>query len=160
MADRVNRVLNLLIADTNVTAIVPVISMDTNHFRSLKQRKVTQPDAFGTWPVPGVLISTDGSPRDAQTHHQDLVFSTRCLDDTDVKAETLHQAVRLSLTGKSEFGTLLPVDFATQQALWRAQGITFIEEEVGGQSIPEPNSGQRGTEMVLATYKAVFDDVA
>lgn len=153
MAQRINRVRNLLTANATVTTAVPATSMATNHFPARDPADPTKPFV---WPQPGVLISTNGSPIDEQIENQRLTFGVRCYDETDVEAEALYQIIRTALTGKPEFGAL--VSDTAIRALWLAQGIERIWEEVGGQRVPEPEGTPRGGEYVLASFTAIFPD--
>lgn len=154
MASRIERVRNLLTANSTVTTAVVATSIMANYF----------PDGNEGWPQPGVILSTDGSPEDEQTQQQDLIFGVRCYggppsadsDPTDIEAETLYQIIRTALTGKPEFGAL--ESDTAQRALWLTQGIVRLMEEVGGQRFPEPQGTPRGAEAVLASFKAIFSD--
>lgn len=152
MAHGITRVRNLVVANAPVLVIVAATAIKTSHFETKKFR--ASPEK--AWPVPGVLIQQTGSPVDPQLHTGDVSFSTQCYGETDVLAMTLHFAVRLALTGKSEFGTLTAENEAAQGVLWRAQGLIRITEEVGGQPLTEPESGHRGREFVLAQYRAIL----
>jgi hypothetical protein len=145
MAQKINRIRNLLVANATVLAAVPEDDLHSNHFPKDNQ-----------WPIPGVLLQNLTSPIDVETWTQDLIFSTMCYGLSDVLAESLHQIIRTALTGLPEFAIPNASDEATQRPLWIAQGILRVNIETGGQRLVEPNADKRGGEYVLAQYRAEF----
>lgn len=145
MAHRINRVRNLVIANTDVGGEVPDADVATSNFPNGEK-----------WPVPGVLIQEIGSPRDSQIDTQDLFFQVRCYGVSSTVAEALFQTVRTALTAFKEFGVRSPDDHTAHKAVLSPFGIYWISEEVGAQEVPEPNSGRRGTIVIMGTFRAEF----
>lgn len=145
MVQRLTRILNLLEATAAVTELVPTESISASHFL-----KATR------WPVPSILIQSFTSPRDVQTAQQDLVFGIRCYGVRSTLAEQIYQVARTALTAYPEFGVRSPDDETAHKAVLDTYGIRWIEEEVGAQEVPEPNSGQNATPVIIGTFSANY----
>lgn len=146
MAPRTDRIRTLLRADTSVTpALVPSADIVKDYF-----------GRGDSWEVPGVLIGPVSNPLDVQTNQQDLMFRILVFGKTGTLADALYQAVRTALTAQPEYGVRSPDDETAHKAVLVAVGIRWITEEVGGQSLTEPQSGRRGDEVVAGTFRAIF----
>ena len=130
------RLRRLLVADTNLTDLVPAADIQGRRFT-------------GQVPVPGILFFADGGR--ASWPERLTSYAFHCYADNQGAAWTIAEAVRRALVGTI-------VGNSAQPAIWRAYDINTIEMEGGGQALVDPISPDQGIDYVRIMFSVITQE--